>query len=83
MRLPAEAGARREYGLPYSNIYVTIPPLTGLRVENRVGFTYPLMAESRAPSAVPTCFAKFVQLLCQRYQRLQHQMDYSQKLERH
>ena len=27
-----EAGAKREYGLPYSNIYVTIPPFTGIRV---------------------------------------------------
>ena len=27
-----EEGVKREHGLRYSNIYVTIPPLTGLRV---------------------------------------------------
>ena len=27
-----EEGAKREYGLRHSNVYVTIPPLTGIRV---------------------------------------------------
>ena len=27
-----EEGATREHGLPYSNIYVTISPFTGIRV---------------------------------------------------